>query len=173
MVAVIRMLVGQEARVAATYQAGASVTELASRHRVSVSTICRVLDRAGVPRRSPGRSVSPARGREEQIASAYRSGETIEQIAARLGCSITPVRAALRRAGVATRGPGRRRRSVDADDIVERYSAGATLAELGADYGVSSKVIADVLETRGIARRSPGRRATKSSRPTDSTRSSP
>jgi DNA-binding CsgD family transcriptional regulator len=165
MVAVVRLLVGAERRVAREYRAGASATELADRHHVSVSTICRVLDRAGVPRRSPGRSISPARGREDEIATAYQQGQTIEQIAARLGCSISPVRAALRRAGVETNGPGRRRRPVDAADIVERYSAGATLAELGVVYGVSSKVIADVLETRGIARRSPGRRPTKSSRP--------
>jgi DNA-binding CsgD family transcriptional regulator len=157
-VAVVRLLIGAEQQVAEAYRAGASATELAERHGVSVSTICRVLDRAGVPRRSPGRSISPARGREDEIASAYRNGETIGQIAARLGCSVTPVRAALSRAGVATNGRGRRRRPVDADDIVERYSAGSTLAQLGAAYGVSSKVIADVLEVRGIARRSPGRR---------------
>jgi hypothetical protein len=61
--------------------------------------------------------------------------------------------------------------AVDADEIVERYNAGATLAELSADYAVSGKVIADALEARGVARRAPGRRATKSSRPTGSTRS--
>jgi uncharacterized protein (DUF433 family) len=159
-VAVVRLLVGQEEQVADAYLAGASATDLASRHEVSVSTICRVLERAGVERRSPGRSVSPAGGGEDEIASAYCGGETIEQIAARLGCSITPVRAALGRAGISTRRPGRRRLPIDGVEVVKRYGTGETLSQLSAAYGVSAKVIADALETSGIARRPPGRRAT-------------
>jgi transposase-like protein len=160
MVAVVRTLVGREHEVADAYRAGATVTALATLHGVSASTICRVLDRAGVPRRSRGKRVSGVPGREADVAGAYQAGATIQEIADRYGCSTKPINDALTRAGVTRRPPGRRRRQLGGLEpaIAAAYAAGATLAELGREHGVSPKVIADVLEQQGVSRRQPGRR---------------
>jgi transposase-like protein len=161
MVSVVRMLVGREDEVAAEYLEGASVTALAARFGVSASTICRVLDRAGVPRRSRGKRVSGVPGREDEVADAYLAGATVQEIADRFRCSTKPIHDALTRAGITRRPPGRRRRQLDDDAgrIAAAYETGATLAELGQAHGVSAKVIADVLEQQGVSRRQPGRRS--------------
>jgi uncharacterized protein (DUF433 family) len=160
MVAVVRTLVGSEHHVADAYRAGATVTALAARFDVSASTICRALDRAGVPRRSRGQRFTGVPGREAEVAAAYLAGATIQEIADRYDCSTKPIHDALARAGVTRRPPGRRRRQLDGLEpgIAAAYAAGATLAELGREHEVSSKVIADVLEQQGVSRRQPGRR---------------
>jgi DNA-binding CsgD family transcriptional regulator len=159
MVAVVRALVGREHEVAAAYLEGATITVLAERFGVSASTICRVLDRAGVPRRSRGQRVSGVRGREAEIASAFLAGATLQELADRFGCSTKPIHDALDRAGV-TRGAGPRRRRLAGreQEIVGRYKVGETLAELGAAFGVHPKVITGLLEEQGVSRRQPGRR---------------
>jgi lambda repressor-like predicted transcriptional regulator len=164
MVAVVRTLVGREYAVATAYRDGASTTALAARFDVSVSTICRVLERAGVDRRPRGPRVTGVPGREAEVAAAYRAGATIQEIADRNGCSTTPNNDALARAGITRRRPGRRRRQLDGAEptIAAAYAAGATLAELGHEHGVSAKVIADVLEQQGVSRRQPGRRRRQS-----------
>jgi transposase-like protein len=159
MVAVVRMLVGREHELATAYLEGATITVLAERFDVSASTICRVLDRAGVPRRPRGQRVSGVRGREAEVAAAFLAGTTVQELADRFGCSTKPINDALDRAGV-TRGAGPRRRRLAGHEheIAAAYTAGATLAELGDEHGVSPKVIADVLERQGVSRRQPGRR---------------
>jgi transposase-like protein len=163
MVAVVRALVGSEDVVASAYLEGATITVLAERFDVSASTICRVLDRAGVPRRSRGQRVSGVRGREQEVAAAFLSGATVQELADRFGCSTKPINDALARVGV-TRGAGPRRRRLAGSEreIVVRYEGGETLASLGAAYGVNPKVIARVLEDQGVSPRSPGRRRQES-----------
>jgi transposase-like protein len=165
MVAVVRVLVGSEDEVAEGYRAGASVTALAEQHGVSASTICRVLDRAGVPRRSRGRRVTGLRGREHEVAEAFSAGATIDELAERFGCSSKPVNDALNRAGVQRRngGPRRRRLAGIEADIAASYNAGATLADLARLHRTSAKVIAQILEDKGVSRRAPGRRAKRPS----------
>jgi transposase-like protein len=157
MVAVVRALVGLEEKVAAAYLEGATTTVLAEQFDVSASTICRVLDRAGMPRRSRGQRVSGVRGREQEVAAAFLSGATVQELADRFGCSTKPINDALARAGV-TRGVGPRRRRLAGHEheISVRYKAGETLAELGGEHGVSPKVIAACSRSRASAQGRPG-----------------
>jgi DNA-binding CsgD family transcriptional regulator len=103
--------------------------------------------------------VSGVRGREHEVAAAFLSGTTVQELADRFGCSTKPINDALARAGV-TRGAGPRRRRLAGREreIVDRYEAGETLASLGAKFGVNPKVIAGLLEQEGVNRRPPGRR---------------
>jgi uncharacterized protein (DUF433 family) len=159
-VSVVRLLVGRESEVADAYRRGTSVTALAAEYNVSVSTICRVLDRAGVARRPQGRRVTRLRGGEAEVAALYLSGITIEEIARRFDCSTKPVNDALARAGVKRHRDGPRRRALAGceDEIVRRYEAGETFDELATAFDAPRKTIARVLEDHGVAPRPPGRR---------------
>jgi uncharacterized protein (DUF433 family) len=158
-VAVARKLVGREAEVAAAYRAGATVEALAGQYGVSLSTVCRALDRAGQPRRQQGRRESGVPGSEAEIVAAYRAGATIAEIAKRFECSTKPVRDALVRAGVERRGPGRPRSVAGQEEaIAAAYEAGATTTELAALHNVSHRLIARICQEQGVVLRPQGRR---------------
>lgn len=90
---------------------------------------------------------------EARIAAAYRGGEGVLPIAARLGCYEQVVRSALRRQGVqirrkplAIRGPGR-------DAIVRLYQDGLTLNEIAARLGWTQVTVNAAIRESGITRR--------------------
>jgi uncharacterized protein (DUF433 family) len=95
----------------------------------------------------------------EELARRYRSGESIEAIAAATGVNDWTVRHRLLRAGVVMRAPGRvRRPRLDLDDaeIIERYRAGETTTAIAASLGVSHHAIRERLVWAGVERRRPG-----------------
>jgi uncharacterized protein (DUF433 family) len=159
MASVVRKLVGREGEVAVAYRAGKTVEALAEQYGVSLSTVCRALDRAGQPRRQQGRRETGVPGREAEIVAAYNAGATIAEIAQRFGCSTMPIREALVRAGVERRGPGRVRAVAGQEAaIAAAYEAGATTAELAALHNVSHRLIARICQEEGVIMRPPGRR---------------
>jgi hypothetical protein len=96
----------------------------------------------------------------DELARRYRSGETIEAIAAAVGVDPRTVRQRLRRAGVELRPPGRCRgyRLLHLDDaeIVRRYRAGETMPAIGRSLGVSAATVRDRLMDAGVERRPRG-----------------
>jgi lambda repressor-like predicted transcriptional regulator len=159
MVAVPRLLVGVEAEVAAAYRAGATLGQLAAQHGVSVVTVTRALDRAGQPRRPQGRRDTGVPDHDADIAAAYKAGATIAELAARYDCSVKPIRDALTRAGVTTRGFGRPRAVAGLEETIAlAYESGATLTQLAAEHGVSRRLIARICQEQGVLLRPPGPR---------------
>jgi transposase-like protein len=102
-----RLLVGHEAELVASYEAGATVEELAEQHGCSVTTIRSVLGDAGVTLRSRGPR-SPLEGREAELAAAYEGGATVRDLAARFEANQRTIRKVLAERGVAMRPPGRK-----------------------------------------------------------------
>jgi DNA-binding NarL/FixJ family response regulator len=86
----------REFLVAVYQRDGMSTTSIAAQTGFSTYTIRVYLRRYGLPVRPVGSIPRYAIDRE-QLAKARRAGFTVEQIAARLGCSTAAVRRALRR----------------------------------------------------------------------------
>ena len=124
----------------------------------------RCLRRSGIPEASGmmsavARKVLTKR-QAEQVVAGYVAGGTIEELAARFGCSTPPVRQALLDAGVPLRPTGRK---WPFDKMTERriallYEAGATLDELQAEFGSTPRTIRKALTKQGLAIRPTGRR---------------
>jgi DNA-binding CsgD family transcriptional regulator len=85
--------------------------EIAERLGFSEATVLADLDRAGVPRRPPGRralTLLERRAEAELAASLYRRGASQADIASQLGISERTVQRYLRELGVEIRPPGRK-----------------------------------------------------------------
>lgn len=102
-----RLLVGQEAEVAADYEAGATVEDLAERHGCSTTSIRSILRTAGVEARRPGPR-SPLEGREAEVAADYERGATVRGLAEAYGANGRTIRKVLAEQGVTMRARGRR-----------------------------------------------------------------
>ncbi|MEY9969512.1 Mor family transcriptional regulator [Streptacidiphilus sp. MAP12-16] len=109
----------QAQRLRAGYQAGASVTDLADRHSLSVRTVRRMLREAGTVMRSSAQTRALKRNdretlQQEQIdhlRSRYEAGADVPALAAEHHCSTSTLYRLLRRAGTAMRPRGRSTRS--------------------------------------------------------------
>lgn len=102
-----RLLVGDEPALAAAYEAGATVEELAEAHGCSVTTVREVLASAGVTLRPRGPR-SPLAGREEAVVAGYEAGATVRDLVERYGANQRTIRKVLADAGVTMRPPGPR-----------------------------------------------------------------
>jgi DNA-binding transcriptional regulator LsrR (DeoR family) len=99
---VMRQLRGQDAaELAAAYQAGVTLKELAVRYGIHRETVSIVLERQGVPRRRSFQLTT-----DDQVKAAvvaYAAGDSLRIIAERMGVDRKTVARRLRQAGVTPR----------------------------------------------------------------------
>lgn len=103
----------------------------------------------------------------DDLIRAYLSGESVGEIAGRLGIGRSTVRKRLEEAGIemhsikeaanlkwskTARGPSAIRLDIDVDEIVRCYGAGETERQIARDLGVSQNVINRRLKERGVSR---------------------
>jgi DNA invertase Pin-like site-specific DNA recombinase len=143
------------AKVTALYASGQSMKTVAGRLGVSPSTVERVLEAAGVPRRRVGHRHVPQRNR---ILHAYKEGASVEAIARQTGVGRRCILRLIREEGIA-RTNGRR---LPWAEIVARYHQGETTVAIAADLGTTSSGVCHVLASSGIPRRPPGTRSATS-----------
>lgn len=89
------------------------------------------------------------KGREPAVVDAYESGQTVEEIAARNGCSVVPVQNVLAKAGVEPQAlpdpvEGREAR------IAAGYLAGSTVDQLARRYGCTSQAVRRAITAEGV-----------------------
>lgn len=98
-------------------------------------------------------------GRETELAAAYRSGATVEELAARHGCSVTTVRDVLEAQGVERRARGPRSPLDGREaEVAAAYEAGGTVRELVDRFGANQRTVRKVLAEQGVTMRPPGRK---------------
>lgn len=103
-----RQTVAGREKWAAEYEAGASLRQIADRHRCSVSLVQRHLRMLGVPRRSRGAGMSRRAGEDRQDwVKAYLDGSTLEDVAAAANRSVSTIHRHLLSVGVVMRPVGR------------------------------------------------------------------
>ena len=94
--------------IVALYEAGAPVTEIATRAAVCVETVRNVARRAGLPPRN-----APAPERDREVCHRYARGDRVKAIAITYGISTTTVRGIAARAGLPPRREWQRRYPLD------------------------------------------------------------
>jgi uncharacterized protein (DUF433 family) len=145
------------ADLAALYETGVSLAQIAARYRVSRWAVTARLDAASVPRRPPcpphGGSAFPV----DEAAGLYTAGASLTELAARYGTGAPSVWRRLTAAGVAMRPAGGRRIILPVSQAAGLYEAGATITELAQRYGVCWTVIYNRLTEAGtVLRRKKG-----------------
>lgn len=91
-----------------------------------------------------------------EVARRYEAGETIDELAAAFGVSITPIRRAIAEAGVPFRRRSHRAREVDVNELVRSYEAGGVLDDLAERFGLSRNAIRRRLVAAGVELRPRG-----------------
>lgn len=97
--------------------------------------------------------------RDQRLATLYGKGMSCPKIGALVGMTATGVYLALKRNGVATRGPGHPRGFRDANranEMAALYTSGQTMQEVGDHFGVSRQYVEQVLRKLGVPQRSGG-----------------
>ncbi len=115
-----------------------TVTEVAERLGISVSTVCRHLRKAGVNTR-PRTSLS-----DEVLRARYAvAGESARSIAGIYGLAPASVHRRLRRIGIAPREQGHRRRLalLSTDWLVEQYALGQSTYDIASNLGCDPKTV--------------------------------
>lgn len=102
-----RLLVGQEPEIVEAYRRGDTIPQLAERYHCSTESIRTALRLEGVEARRRGPR-SPLEGREDEVATAYRAGATVRELAERFGADVRTIRKVLAARDVPMRPPGRR-----------------------------------------------------------------
>lgn len=103
-------------------------------------------------------------GQEAELVAAYEAGATVEELAARHGCSVTTIRLVLGGEGVELRPPGPRSPLDGRErEVAAAYEAGATVRELVDRFGANQRTIRKVLGEQGVSMRRPGRKPGSSS----------
>lgn len=93
----------------------------------------------------------------DDLVVMYKSGMSVNELAAQAKIHRTTVMAHLRRRGVKTRRNVPKLREEHASHVIEQYKAGLPLVEVAADFGVNAESIRQVLIERGVPRRQRGR----------------
>lgn len=140
--------------VAAHYQAGETVYQIAAHFHVAASTVLRRLYEAGVARRP--RSTPVLFPVEEAIGRVQQDGTTFAQLARDYQVGVDAVRGQLRARGIGAPPLSNPRvlRDIPNSQIATLYRSGLTIAKLAAHYGVSSDTIRTRLLAAGIVARS-------------------
>lgn len=154
--------------VARRYQAGETLDTLAIAAGSTVPVIRRILTDQGVALRP---KLAQLRLSEEQMASLYRQGSSLAQLAAQAGCSsLYPIRRILQRAGVPLRDRSElniqrgAKPKLTAEAMQARYEAGESLSQIAAVAKIHLARVATILNRRGIKLRRRG--ATRMAPPT-------
>jgi DeoR/GlpR family transcriptional regulator of sugar metabolism len=95
-------------------------------------------------------------GQAAEVARRYVDVETIDELAAAFGVSITPIRRAIEAAGVPFRRRSHRAAEVDVDELVRLYNAGGILDDLAEGFGVHRNTIRRRLVAAGVELRRRG-----------------
>jgi DNA-binding CsgD family transcriptional regulator len=88
----------------------------------------------------------------EAVATGYRAGKTMKELAAEFGISRQTVSTHLRRAGAPIRREGVAQEQ--AVEVVSLYEAGRTSRDIAGRYGVSADTVLRTLRRRGVEIRS-------------------
>ena len=99
----VRLTRAEVGELAAAYQAGASVPELATSYGIHRTTVLLHLERYGIQRRSAGPKLTEEEVR--QAAAFYAEGESLATVATRFGVNASTIKRGFDKVGVKTR-PG-------------------------------------------------------------------
>lgn len=144
------------------YEAGMTAPDISRSLLCGSSTVYRVLDEAGIRRRTSGRRRFSPRV-EAQIVRGYNHGESYEALARKFGCSTYVIGRLVHATSRPRAAGGQKPLALKKNEVrsaIARYKRGESQQQIADDYGVSQSVISRVLRRSGIeTRRVPSRHA--------------
>lgn len=146
--------------MAKAYERGATLTELAQRHRLTLPVVRQHLVDAGVTIRRKGGSSSDDQQRVEEMTRLYvEENQTLQQIGERYGLSRQRVQQILRGAGVESQG----RRATEPSEpakpepltkeerqIARLYDRGNRPADIMQEFGITYSALQSILRRGGV-----------------------
>ena len=137
----------QSAEVAAAYQDGESIRDIAARLKIRAQVIIQCLDDAEVPRRGGGGRPMFTDDEAAEMEAAYLEGATLTQIAEQFDTSHITIRNYLVKRGVELRAPGvslfwtDERRA----EAARRYKAGQSQQQIADALGCDQTTVSNAL----------------------------
>jgi transposase-like protein len=143
----------------AAYEAGESIRAIAKRLHTNSSRVMRVLDESGLGWRHPGGKRRFGDDEAAEFARAYRSGESLTQIALQHEVSAKVVRDYLIRSGVQIRPLGAPAFWTDERkaEATRRYQAGEQLQDIAKVMGCGTSTLTRTLVELGVHEKPPRR----------------
>ena len=136
--------------IAADYQAGSSVPDLAAKYGVSCQLVTDAVKAARVAFRRPSHKYFSA-AVAEAIVDDHRGSMTSKELCAKYRANVSSLARVLREAGLSIAAPHLRKAAWGKQpEIVVAYEAGDSTAALGERYGVTSTIIANILRDAGV-----------------------
>jgi transposase-like protein len=146
--------------IAKQYLAGRTTYEIGAEYGISPKAVASALHRQGVPLRRGGPRSKWTDNPElqDEVVRLYQSGDSVTNIAGRLGCRTDVVTRFLSDAGVPRRPFGHAACAFtesQAEQVAAEYRAGATQSELASRYGVAKPTIRSWLLRLDVSLRPP------------------
>jgi len=154
-----------EAQIIQDYESGMSSPEVGEKHGCNDKTVCSILKRNGIPRRTKKEAQQLFAGHieplhEAQIIQDYKSGMTSHEVGKRHGCAHSSVILLLKRNSISPRTKqeaGQLRYGhievLNEAQIIQDYLSGMSSIQVGKKHGCNGTTVVRILKRNGIPRR--------------------
>jgi transposase len=141
------------------YENDASLSEIAEKFDVNISTVRTAFECFDIPRRHSSYYsdvIGETALSEEEVSEVlrmYRQGMTGPQISDEMGCGSSTVYNVLERNGLEKRSPGEYMKMFSQDEhteVIKEYENSNSIREVADHYGVSGSLISKILNQHGV-----------------------
>jgi len=149
----------QEKEVIEKYIKGMTAKEIASQYGLSESPVLKVLKRAGYDPYNDNqeRKKKLSAGQKEEIAKAYKKGETAQQLAKKYGVTDPTIKKALLEMAVDVRSYSEAQgglANTEIEELIDLYKEGWNTVQLAEKYELANGTVGRYLDREGVKKRS-------------------
>jgi len=148
----------EEKEVIEKYKKGLTAKAIAKEYGLSKTPILKVLKRAGCNpyKDNQERNKKLSEGQKEEIAIAYKEGETAQKLARRYGVTGPTIKKALQESGVDVRSYSEAQGGLTDDkirELIDLYKEGWNTVQLAENYGIGDGTVGRYLDRAGVQKR--------------------
>jgi DNA-directed RNA polymerase specialized sigma24 family protein len=148
----------QEEEVIEKYKKGMTAKEIASQYGLSDPPVLKVLKRAGYDpyKDNQERKKKLSAGQKEEIAKAYKKGETAQQLAKKYGVTDPTIKKALLEMAIDVRSYSEAQgglKDAEIEELIDLYKEGWNTVRLAEKYGIGDGTVGRYLDRAGVQKR--------------------